>query len=183
MSLRGNGNRWIAPMAEGEGDFLEGELPARAFATLTTPYRLAPDRLSELFREWVRNVQAHERMTLGWISSVEINPQPHIHATLIAASPLNCVHAGALWRALVGPRYEQAARVKPYENGLCGLGYVLKRLGSPRVEPQFSDNIRAFVTGDGKSMFKTDSRQRRQVRRVKAVIRAQCSRTTQESRE
>jgi len=157
-------------MAKMEGNFLERNLPARAFATLTTWNRVAQCRLDELFFEWIRGVQAHDRLTLGWIKTIEIGPQPHIHVVLIAIAPLDCVHAAALWRAMVAPRYSDAARVEPYRGDLCGLGYVLKRLGSPDVEPQFSDNIRAFVSGSAKSLFNTNSAQRRHVRRIKAVI-------------
>jgi hypothetical protein len=69
---------------------------------------------------------------------------------------------------MVAPRYTEAARVEPYRRGLCGLAYVLKRLGSPKEEPQLSDNIQAFAFGYGRPLFRTNSAQRRQVRRIKA---------------
>jgi hypothetical protein len=153
-----------------EGNFLEWNLPARAFATLTTLHHVAQYRLDEMFLAWIRGVQAQHRLTLGWIKTIELVPQPHIHAALIAAAPLDCAHAALLWRTMAAPRYTQAARVEPYVNGLCGLPYVVKRLGSPTEEPQFSDNILAFAPGSGKSLFRTNSAQRRQVCRIKAAM-------------
>jgi hypothetical protein len=153
-----------------EGAFLERNLPARAFATLTTLHRVAQYRLDEMFLAWLRGVQAHDRITLGWIRSIESCPQPHIHAALIAAAPLDCTHAALLWRAMVTPRYSEAAIVEPYREGLCGLGYVLKQLNNHMEEIQFSDNIQAFAPGCGKSLFRTNSEQRRQVFRIKAAM-------------
>jgi hypothetical protein len=153
-----------------EGDFLEWTLPAKAFATLSTRCRVAPHRLDELFTAWIQGVQAHDRITLGWVRSIEFHPQSHVHAALIAVAPLDCTHAEMLWQAMAAPRYSAAARVEPYLDGLCGLGYVLKHLGSPTEEPQFSDNIQAFASGSGKSLFRTNSAQRRQVFRIKAAM-------------
>lgn len=157
-------------MAKMEGNFLEWNLPARAFATLTTRNRVAQYRLNEFFAAWIRAVQAQHRMTLGWVKTIEIAPQPHIHAALIAAAPLDCTLAALLWQGMVAPRYSDAAIVEPYRDGLCGLGYVLKQLGSSTQEPQFSDNIRAFARGCGKSLFHTNSAQRRQICRIKAAV-------------
>ena len=153
------------------GNFLESKLPARAFATLTTPRRIPFHKIDESFSAWIRGIQAHNRLTLGWVKSIENDPQRHIHAALIAVSPLDCTHAAALWRSMVAPRYSEAAKVEPYRRGLCGLGYVLKRLDGRMEEIQFSENIRAFAPGSGKSCFRTSSAQRRQVRRIKAEIR------------
>jgi hypothetical protein len=164
-------NGRIPIVARIEGDFLESNLPARAFATLTTPGRISQYRLEESFSKWIQGIQAHNRLTLGWIKSIENGPQLHIHAALIAAAPVDCIHAAAFWQMIVAPRYSQAAIVEPYKNDLCGLGYVLKQLGNPKQEPQFSDQIRAFAPGCGKSAFRTNSAQRRQVRRIKAAMR------------
>jgi hypothetical protein len=104
------------------------------------------------------------------IRTIEIHPQPHIHAALVAVAPLDCTHAALLWRAMVAPRYAAAAIVEPYKDDLCGLGYVLKQLGGSTQEPKFSENIRAFAPGSGKSLFRTNSAQRRQVCRIKAAM-------------
>jgi hypothetical protein len=161
------GKRRISPLAKMEGDFLEVNLPARAFATLTTLHRVTPYRLDEMFLAWIRGVQAQHKRTLGWVKTIEIGPKPHIHAALIATAPLDCTQAALLWRRMVAPRYSEAAIVEPYKDGLCGLGYVLKRLDNQMEEIQFSDNIQAFAPGDGKSRFRTNSAQRRHVRRIK----------------
>jgi hypothetical protein len=157
-------------MAKVEGNFLESKLPARAFATLTTKSRMAQPQFDELFRVWIRGLQAHNRVTLGWVKSQESDPRRHIHVALVAAAPLDCGHAATLWQAMVAPRYSEAASVEPYTRGLCGLGYVLKRLGSPNEESQFSDNLHAFALGSGESLFRTNSAQRRQVRRIKVQL-------------
>jgi len=170
MSFGVTGQRRIPPLAKAEGNFLEWNLPARAFATLTTPRPVAQYRLDESFSAWIQGVQAYHRVTLGWVKTIEIGPQPHIHAALIAAGPLDCTYAALLWRTMVAPRFAAAARVEPYVYGLCGLAYVVKRLGGPKEDPQFSDNIRAFAPGCGRSLFRTDSAQRRQVRRIKAAM-------------
>jgi hypothetical protein len=153
-----------------EGNFLESKLPTQAFATLETFHQAAQCRADRLFSTWIQGVQAHNRVTLGWIKSIESNPQPHIHAALIAATPLDCVHAATLWQAMVAPRYSKAARIKPYRRGLCGLGYVLKRLGNTAEDIQFSDNIASFATGNGNSLFRTSSAERRQRRRIETQL-------------
>lgn len=158
-------------MAKMEGNFLQRNLPAQAFATLTTLNRMSQYRLDDLFLQWIRGVQAHHRMTLGWVKTIEIDPQPHIHAALIAAAPLDCTQATLLWRAMVAPRCSCVAIVEPYRERSCGLGYVLKRLGNSSMEePQLSDNIRAFAPGCEQSLFRTNSAQRRQVRRIRAEM-------------
>ena len=166
MSLDTGTRRFIPLLARREGYFLESILPVRALATLTAPRQVARQRLDESFSEWIQRLQAHNRATLGWIKSSENTPQRHIHAALIAGLPLDCAHAASLWQAMVAPRYSEAAIVEPYQNGLCGLGYVLKRLDWLGEEPQFSDNILAFGPSSGKSQFRTTSAQRRQVRRI-----------------
>lgn len=157
-------------MAKMEGYFLQRNLPAQAFATLTTLNRMSQYRLDDLFLQWIRGVQAHHRMTLGWVKTIEIDPQPHIHAALIAAAPLDCVQATLLWRVMVAPRCSHVAIVEPYRDRFCGLGYVLKHLGSSMEESQLSDNIRAFAPGCEQSQFRANSAQRRQVRRIKAAM-------------
>jgi len=168
MSWRATGQRRIPVTAKMEGNFLESKLPAKAFATLTTPRRVGQRRLAESFSAWIQGVQAHNRVTLGWIRSIEKDSQPHIHAALIAAVRLDCTHAVMLWRAMVAPRYSEAAIVKPYRRGLCGLGYVLKRLNNFDGDIQFSENITSFAAGNGKSLFRTSSAERRLHRRIKA---------------
>jgi hypothetical protein len=154
-------------MAKIEGNFLEANLPAQAFATLETFHQTAQYRLDSLFSTWIKGVQAHNRVTLGWIKSVENEPQPHIHAALIAAAPLDCTHAATLWRAMIATRYSKAAEIEPYRRGLCGLGYLLKRLGNATEDIQFSDNITSFAATGGESLFRTNSAERRQHRRIK----------------
>jgi hypothetical protein len=158
-------------VAKIEGNFLEFVLPVRSFAHLTTQHRISSGRLSGAFLTWIGRIQAHHKLTLGWVRSIEPFPKAHIHAALIAAAPLDCVFAALLWQEMVSPRYSEAAIVEPYRRGLCGLGYILKQLGNPAAGIQYSENIAAFAPGSGKSLFRTSSAQRRQIRRIKAEIR------------
>jgi hypothetical protein len=154
-------------MAAREGNFLETALPVRAIAHLTTPHPKPLFRLDGLFSSWIQGMQSHHRTTLAWIHSIENSPQRHIHAALIAAFPLDCDYAAHLWQAIAAPLYvAQSAIVEPYIKGLCGLGYILKRLGSSQDECRFSDNMTAFAPAGRNSRFPTNSAQRRQRRRI-----------------
>lgn len=162
------GQRRIPPVPKAEGDFLESKLPIKAIATLTVPGCPSRFRLDSSFSEWIRALQAHNRETLGWIKSIESDPRRHMHAALIAASPLDCVHAAELWQTMIAPRYSEAAIVKLHRDGLYGIGYVLKLLDSTAEDIQFSDNITFFADGNRKSLFHTNSATKRQRRRIKA---------------
>jgi len=85
---------------------------------------------------------------------------------LIAGSPLDCSHAEELWQSIAAPRYKQAGQVKPYRRGVCGLGYVLKRLGSSGEDIQFSDNISAFSPQSASRFFGRNAAERRQLQRI-----------------
>jgi hypothetical protein len=152
-------------LAQLEGIFLESKLPVRAFATLTAPGRMAQHTFDKLFSTWIQGVQAHNRLTVGWIKAEERAPQRHLHAALVATSSLDCVHAAQLWRFIAAPRYSEAAKVEPYRKGVCGLGYVLKTLGSSFEDVQFSPNLPAFAS-NLRPVFRTNSAQRRQHRRI-----------------
>ena len=171
MSLRSNCLiRSDSSLLKQENDFLETVLPLRAFATLTTAQRFSEEKLRCAFDGWILGIQAHQRSTLGWVWSIETRPQRHIHAALVAARALDCEYAATLWRRMVSPRYLEAARVAPYLCGLCGLGYILKRLPDSGERIQFSANLPAFATGSGKPLFRANSAQRRQQRRILAQI-------------
>jgi hypothetical protein len=159
-------SRRIPPLAKLESCFLESLLPFQAIAHLTTLRPMSRERLDDAFSQWVQALRRHHRITLGWVRAIEDSPQRHIHAALIAAIPLDCAHAAAFWRGIVSPRYIEAAIVELYRDGLCGIGYVLKRLHNPAEQIQFSDNIAAFAQPGGKSHFRTNSAQRRQRRRI-----------------
>jgi hypothetical protein len=162
---RDTGGRRIPLSALIEGDFLESKLPVQAFATLTTSRRLARYRLDELFSRWIQGVQAHDGWTIGWIKAEEYAPQRHVHAALIAASPLDCAHAARLWKSIASPRYSRAAKIERYRKGICGLGYVLKTLGDSLEDAQFSPNLPAFAPSL-KPVFPANSAQKRQRRRI-----------------
>ncbi len=163
------GKRSIPRLAQLEGNFLESVLPIRAFATLTTRGQVTQYWLDELFSTWIVGVQAHNRMTVGWIKSREIDPQRHIHAALVAASPLDCAQAAQLWKLIAAPRYSEAAKIEPYQDAICGLGYVLKELDSSAEDVHFSPNLNAFAP-NLKPVFRTNSAQTRQLRRIKAQL-------------
>jgi hypothetical protein len=163
-----NARRYIPNAALCEGKFLlETKLPLQAFVTLTLPYHVSPMALDDRFSRWVRSVQAHNRLTLGWIRAYEQEPERHIHAVLLAAGSLDCFHAALIWRELVARRYPQAARVEPYRYGIGGLAYVLKSLDRLTEDVQFSRNVSAFVPESETRFFVCNSAERRQLRRIR----------------
>jgi hypothetical protein len=163
-------SRRIPQLAKLESCFLESILPFQAIAHLTTLRRLRREDLEYTFSRWIRALTAHHRMTLGWVKSIENTPQRHIHVVLIAPRSLDCSFATLTWQAIASPRYSEAAIVHPYRSGIFGIGYVLKRFDSPSADVQFSDNIAHFAAHAGKSLFRTNSAQRRQWRRIKKQL-------------
>jgi len=160
----------VPPLARIEGAFLESVLPMKAIAHLTTPRQMSEQRLRDFYDSWVRDIQARHRVTIGWVKAIEIRPQRHVHAALVAACMLDCEYVAALWREMVAPRFENAARVEAYLHGLCGLGYILKQLPDPCEEIQFSENLAAFAVKRELSGFRTTAAQRRQQRRIREQI-------------
>lgn len=170
MSLKGTEQRKIPSLAATENVFFESILPVKAFATLTTKHVMTRETLNEMYLLWLRGIQKYERSTLGWVRAMESVPKLHIHAALVAARPIDCARAAALWQAMTSPRYTEAARVEPYRCGSCGLGYILKTLESPSECIRYSDNIAAFAKIGGRSLFRTCAAERRQHRRIRAQI-------------
>ena len=123
--------------------------------------------LDDRFSRWVRSVQSHNRLTLGWIRAYEPEPERHIHAVLLAAASLDCFHAELIWREQMAQRYPTAATVEPYQCGMGGLAYVLKSLDRPTEDVQFSRNLSAFVPGSAARFFGLNSAERRQLRRIR----------------
>jgi hypothetical protein len=150
-----------------EGEFLESVLPVQAFAHLTTLHDVSQYALGFAFRRWIDMVQRHHRLTLGWIQTMELQPATHIHAAIVAAAPLDCDIAARMWREQVAPNYCDAAQVKSFERGLCGLAYVMKELGNDSDAIRFSENITAFVQTNDRVTIPAN----RQWRRIQAQIR------------
>lgn len=173
MPLSINARKYIPNAALFEGNFLEAKLPLRAFATLTLPYHASPMMLDDRFSRWVGSVQAHNRLTLGWIRAYEPEPERHIHAVLLAAASLDCFHAELIWREQMAQRYPTAATVEPYQCGRGGLAYVLKSLGRDYEDVQFSRNLSGFVQGSGTRFFGSNSAERRQFQRIQRQQRPQ----------
>ena len=167
MPLSVIGRKYIAAEAKLEGNFLESKLPLRAFATLTLPHNASIMKLDATFSRWIEHVQAHNRLTVGWIKAYEHRPKRHIHAALVAGAPLDCPHAASIWADLIAPNFKMAAEVEPYRRGILGLGYILKTLGSPTEETQFSRNLSAFAHDSGTRFFGRTSAERRQVRHIR----------------
>ena len=172
MSLSSEPMRSLRALCRSEGAFLESVLPVRAFATLTTLQRFSEARICGAFGDWILGLQAHGRLTLGWVRAIETHPRRHIHVALVAAAALDCDHAAIFWRQLVAPRYADAAKVKPFRPGLCGLGYILKTLAAPYEDVRLSENLNAFAVNCPSIHCRTNFAQRRQYRRVQAQIQA-----------
>lgn len=171
MSLSTIRHRKIPALARLHGNFIEFALPVQVFAHLTAPWRISGMRMLDLFRVWVRSLQAYHGVTLGWVCSMERQPSPHIHAAILAATPLDCAHAATLWRGMVAPRYSEAAIVEPFRRGICGMGYIVKELDTDAEEVEFSDNIAAFMDTAKASPFQTSGPQLRQQRRIREQLR------------
>jgi hypothetical protein len=165
----------ISAIAVKEGLFLEATLPLQAIATLTTFLQASQMNFDDAFRRWLRDLQEHHHMTIGFIKAQEYEGQRHVHVGLIAAAPLDCSYAERRWRAIAAPRYRQATVVRPNRDEASGLWYVLKSLGTPTEEIQFSDNLTAFAIGNRKSLFRSTSAQRRQRRRIGAQLKKHSS--------
>jgi hypothetical protein len=115
----------ISEQAKDMGDFLEKVLPLRALASLTTLMQMSQNEFDYVVREWLRGVQAHNRwLTIGWIRAYEYKVRRHAHLALVAAAPLDCIHAENLWRKLTRRKYQRGAVVKPFSKGVAGLGYI-----------------------------------------------------------
>ena len=166
MSTSAAASRYIPPDALREAAFLEESLPLQVFATLTLPHYAPRMALDTYFSQWTDSIQRHNRRTLGWIRAYENEPQPHIHAVLLASAPLDCDHAGMIWRKLIARRYPLAAVVEPYKFGIGGLGYVMKSLDRPSEQVQFSYNLSAFVPDSACLFFGRNCAERRHIRRV-----------------
>ncbi len=170
MSFSRDGKARIPESAQTEGEFLESILPLQSFVHLTTRHSMSSDHLKSIFRAWILGIQKHHGVTVGWVRSIENFPMRHIHAALVATVPIDCNYAAAFWQTLAAPGYSDAAVVKPYRKGQCGMGYVLKQLNCPANMIQFSENIPAFAEGSGCSRFSTTPAQRRQHRRIRKKL-------------
>ncbi len=159
--------RFIPEEAKQGAGYLESILPLQVFATLTVPFEISVIRLDGLFNRWITGVQAHSRLTLGFIKAYERQPRLHVHAALVAAHRLNCDHAQLLWQGLIGKRSSSAADVEPYRYGIDGLAYVMKSLDTMPDDVQFSRNLSAFRDGSASRFFGRNSYERRQVRRIR----------------
>ena len=149
------------------GQSLEEILPFRAVATLTFPRNASILTLDGTFARWIDGVQAHNKLTLGFIRAYEIRPRRHIHAALVAAGALDCLHAALLWQSVIGRASSTLAQVKPYQAGLGGLGYLAKTLDSPGEDVQMSKNLSAFGNRAAHRFFGLRAPERRQLRRIK----------------
>lgn len=166
MSMSNRIRKIIPEGAQSLGTFFESTLPLRATATLTLPHRVPLAKLEYSLGRWLGIVQAHERLTLGWIRSIEHQPQPHAHVVLVAMGQIDCAFAATAWRELTASRYGDAARVEPYEYGLGGLAYIMKAIPRPSEDVRFSDNITAFSPDSGHRFYGINAKERRHLRRV-----------------
>ncbi len=168
MPLSRTGHTKVADVPRLEGDFLENVHTAQAFVTLTRTSHASRLKLHDDFQRWTRGLQKHNRLTVGWIKAVEPLPRRHIHIIVFAGKAINLTHAEDLWRAIVAPRYLEAARVEPYTHGIGGAAYVLKSLDRDYEDVQFSPNLTAFYPNSEHLAFGRNRAERRQVRRIRA---------------
>jgi hypothetical protein len=167
MSLDRDGRRCIPREAKQGAEYLESILPLQVFATLTVPSQISVIRFDGMFNQWIMGLQAHNRLTLGFIKAYERQPRLHAHAALVAAHRLDCGHAELLWQGVIGRRSSSAADVKPYAYGIDGLAYVMKSLDTMPEDLQFSSNLSAFCLETTSLFFGRNCSERRQVRRIR----------------
>lgn len=168
MPLSRTSRTKVAEVPRLEGEFLENVHTAQAFVTLTRTSHASRLKLHDDFQRWTRGLQKHNRLTVGWIKAVEPSPRRHIHIILFAGKAIDCAHAEDLWRAIVAPRYLEAARVDPYAYGIGGAAYVLKSLDRDYEDVQFSPNLIAFYPDSEHLAFGSNRSERRQIRRIRA---------------
>ena len=149
------------------GQSLEEILPFRAVATLTFPRNASILTLDGTFARWIDGVQAHNKLTLGFIRAYEIRPRRHIHAALVAAGALDCLHAALLWQSVIGRKSSTLARVETFKYGIGGLAYFAKSLDSSAEDVQLSKNLSAFGNGGALQFYGRNSAERRQQRRIR----------------
>jgi hypothetical protein len=73
---------------------------------------------------------------------------------------------------VTGARSRGAAKVEPYQQGIGGLNYVLKSLGSDAEDIGFSQNLSAFVPHGDTRFFGLNAEERRHIRRIQAQAQA-----------
>lgn len=118
-------------------------------------------------------VQAVIRRTIAFVWSVERFPSWHVHAALVCAAPLSlqdCEQAETLWRKIVRARNKDAAQVLPYLDGICGMSYIVKELGTDIEEIQMSDHIPAYYPNSPLKYYGVNSAQRRKTRRIRKEL-------------
>jgi hypothetical protein len=167
VSLSRKGRRYIPEEALQGGGYLESILPLQVFATLTVPSGVSVMRFDGMYTRWIIGLQAHNRLTVGFIKAYEREPRRHVHTTLVAAHPLDCDHAALLWQGVIGKRSSSAALVEPYVYGIDGLAYVMKSLDTMPEDVQFSHNLSAFCLASTSRFFGRNRSERRQVRRIR----------------
>lgn len=167
MSSKQTRRSHISAEALAFGNALEAILPFRAVATLTLPHSASIPALDGMFTRWLDGVQAHNHLTLGFIKAYEMYPRRHIHAALVAAGPLDCVHAVLLWQGVIGRKSSTLAQVEPFKYGIGGLAYLTKSLRSSAEDVQLSKNLSAFQNYSASQFFGRTSSERRQQRRIR----------------
>ena len=167
MSSKQTRRSHISAEAVAFGDALEAILPFRAIATLTLPHSASIPALDGMFTRWLDGVQAHNHLTLGFIRAYEIHPRRHIHAALVAAGALDCLHAVLLWQSVIGRKSSTLARVETFKYGIGGLAYFAKSLDSSAEDVQLSKNLSAFGNGGALQFYGRNSAERRQQRRIR----------------
>jgi hypothetical protein len=91
------------------------------------------------YRENIAYIMAEE-MTLSGLSNFRV--RRHLHAAVLSNAPLSHEGVQERWDAYVGN-----AKVRAYDRGQDGIGYILKMSASERCDWKVSDNIWLFAPG------------------------------------
>jgi hypothetical protein len=93
--------------------------------------------LSSRYRENIAYIMAEE-MTLSGLSTFRV--RRHLHAVVLSNAPLSPDGFQECWDACVGN-----AKVRAYDLGQDGIGYILKMTASEYCDWKLSDNIWLFA--------------------------------------
>ena len=155
-----------------EAAFIESRIPLRAFAVLTMEHGASALKFSELHYRWVRALQEHHRVTIGWARAFELRPARHLHTVLSAVQPLDCDYAKLLWKHVAGQRHPDAALVRPYKVRIDGLAYTIKSLCDANADIRYSKDFTGFDPNADRRFYGSMPGEARHIRRIAKQAKA-----------
>lgn len=132
------------------------QIPWKYFAayTISRPIGQRDDYPLQLWGDYIDQIGAHHRDTIGHLWSMERRRQhgdysairPHFHALWVSPSSLDTRMMEAAWKAVAG-NGGNPVHIEPFNRTDSGLQYVLKMAGHPDCHWDFSPNLSFFMPG------------------------------------